>query len=151
MINFLMGIVFSIVIYGISSTIKELVNKKQKKSQDIASRWYYICDLLWCKSSKYEPIRFYVGSTVDLWVEKSHIESSNRDLVIYKVHINNKECACATVVKINDGDTSYYSFYVKDKYEEEEIFKLLNDAKTALEVRKVHDSKKISVLDDESK
>ncbi len=127
-------------------------NTKAYKMRDTMFHRYYIMDDLWLKTGSSRILTIaYSNKIVDIKVNCSSLTGTNNNCRVYSAFINDIECA--TAVKLEDKYNSYYTFYVDEQFDEEEVWDILDTAyKKAEEQRKidkiVKESTKRSVLED---
>lgn len=137
----------TLIVFGLIYT-----NTKAYKMRDSMFHRYYIMDDLWLKTGSSRILTIaYSNKIVDIKVNRSSLTGTNNNCRVYFAFINDIECA--TAVKLEDKYNSYYTFYVDEQFDEEEVWDILDTAyKKSEEQRKidkiVKESTKRSVLED---
>ena len=125
---------------------------KSSKMRDEMFHHYYIMDRLWLETGLSNILTItYSDKIVDIKVKLNYLAGTNDNCRVYSAFINDIECA--TAVKLRDRYDCYYTFYVDEQFDEEEVWDILDTAyKQAEEQRKlekvVKESTKRSILEE---
>lgn len=128
------------------------INTKAYKMRDTMFHRYYVMNDLWLKTGSSRTLTIaYSNKIVDIKVNRNSLTGTNNNCQVYFAFINDIECA--TAVKLGDRYNSYYTFYVDEQFDEEEVWDILDTAyNKTKEQRKidkiVKESTKRSVLED---
>lgn len=152
MVGIIICTVFASCFITVMVTFAIQLSTKSSKMRDEMFHRYYIMDNLWLKTGSINTIRIaYLNKFVDIKVKRSSLAGTNENCQVYSAFINDIECAKA--IRLRDKYNCYYTFYVDEQFEENEVWDILDTAHKKIEEQRklekvLKESTKRSVLED---